>query len=60
MGTDLENKHWEYQCYHNENRCHSGRNGATPVTAPLNKVVDINKYSWKKHCRGLFELPNAA
>ena len=24
------------------------------------KVVDINKYRWEKHCRGLFEIPAAA
>jgi hypothetical protein len=24
------------------------------------KVIDINEYRWKKHCRGLFELPMAA
>ena len=27
-----------------------------PVEIPHNKVVDINKYRWKKHCRGLFQL----
>jgi hypothetical protein len=37
-----------------------GQNGATPVEASSNKIVDINKYRWKKHCRGLFELPIVA
>ena len=35
----------------------------TPVTAkemPRNTVVDINNYPWKKHCRGLIQLPVAA
>ncbi len=58
--TDLENKLREYQRYYNESRTHSGRDGGTPIGAPGSKVVDINKYGWKKHCRGLFELPIAA
>jgi len=58
--TDLENKLREYQCYYNDCRTHSGRDGATPVDLGAGKVVDINKYRWKKHCRGLFVLPIAA
>jgi hypothetical protein len=59
-GTDLENKLREYQCYYNESRTHSGRNGAAPMESVGNKIVDISDYQWKKHCRGLFELPVAA
>jgi len=58
--TDLENKLGDYQCYYNEFRTHSGRDGATPVATSVQKVVDINKYRWERHCRGLFELPIAA
>ena len=58
--TDLENKLREYQCYYNKYRTHSGRAGATPVESGGNKVVDINDHRWKKHCRGLFQLPEAA
>jgi hypothetical protein len=58
--TDLENKLWEYQCYYNECRTHSGREGSTPIESLDRKVIDINDYRWKKHCRGLFELPMAA
>jgi putative transposase len=57
--TDLENKQREYQCYYNESRTHSGRNGTTPVIPESAKVVDINEYRWKKRCRGLFQLPMA-
>lgn len=28
--------------------------------APSSTVVSIDKYRWKKHCKGLFELPIAA
>ncbi len=58
--TELENKLREYQRYYNESRTHSGRDGGTPIEAPGSKVVDINKYGWEMHCRGLFELPIAA
>ena len=58
--TDLENKLREYQCYYNEIRCHSGRNGATPIKPGSAEVIDINEYRWQKHCRGLFHIPVAA
>ena len=58
--TDLENKLRDYQRYYNEYRTHSGRDGATPEDSADRKIVDINSYRWKKHCRGLFELPVAA
>ncbi len=58
--SDLANKLHEYQSYYNENRCHSGRGGSTPIKSVGKKVIDINEYRWKKHCRGLFELPMAA
>jgi len=58
--TDLENKLYNYQAYYNEDRTHSGRAGGAPIETTDSKIVDINKYSWEKHCRGLFELPIAA
>jgi len=58
--TDLENKLLDYQCYYNQHRTHCGRDGATPMEATGSRVLDINQYRWKKHCRGLFELPIAA
>jgi len=58
--TDLENKLRDYQAYYNAHRCHSSRDGATPVSSGSEKVVDINSYRWQKHCRGLFQLPVAA
>jgi hypothetical protein len=58
--TDLENKLRDYQVYYNQHRTHSGRDGDTPVISGCNKLIDINQYQWRKHCRGLFELPLAA
>lgn len=58
--TDLENKLRDYRSYFNESRTHSARDGVTPMESEGNKVVDLNDYRWKKHCRGLFELPATA
>ena len=40
--TYLEYKLRNYQCYYNEHRCHSSRNGATPTEPDSDKVVEIN------------------
>lgn len=58
--TDLENKLRAYQDYYNEHRCHAGRDGATPVDSGSENIVTLKDYRWKKHCRGLFQLPVAA
>ena len=60
---DLQNKLELFQHYYNEERCHHGIDGITPLKkadAPSSTVVSIDKYRWKKHCKGLFELPIAA
>jgi transposase InsO family protein len=57
--TDLENKLQDYQRYYNKYRCHSGRDGSTPVVSVEDNVVDINQNRWEKHSRGLFQLPVA-
>ena len=58
--TDLEYKLRNYQAYYNEKRSHSSRDGAPPVISGSEKFVALNDYRWKKHCRGLFQLPVAA
>jgi putative transposase len=58
--TDLENKLKDYQYYYNEYRCHSSREGDTPASSIPGNVFSINNYRWKRHCRGLFQLPMAA
>jgi hypothetical protein len=58
--TDLENTLQAYQRYYTESRTHSGRGGVTPIDDSGRKVVNINEYRWKQHCRGLFQLPMAA
>jgi len=39
---------------------HALDDGAIPVNSRSGKVADINIYRWKKHCRGLFQLQEAA
>jgi putative transposase len=58
--TDRENKLLHYQGYYNEYRTHSSRNGKTLAKSDESTIVDISRYRWEKHCRGLFELPAAA
>ncbi len=60
---DLQNKLELFQNYYNEERCHHGIDGTTPLKKadePSITVISIDNYRWKKHCHGLFELPVAA
>ena len=61
--NDLQNKLNSYQAYFNDKRAHYGIDGATPakkINDKISHVIPINHYQWKKHCRGLFQLPMAA
>jgi len=61
--TDLQGKLDQFQHYFNEHRTHMGLDGSIPNLVSENKnanVIDIEKHRWKKHCRGLFDLPIAA
>ena len=61
--NDLQNKLEQFQQYYNKMRCHSGINCNTPgyqANKNSTTIIDINNYRWKKHCRGLFNLPVAA
>ncbi len=61
--NDLQNKLNEFLRYYNETRCHLGISCHTPefqANKNPKTVIDINHYRWKKHCRGLFNLPVAA
>jgi len=61
--ADLQRKLNSYQNYFNEMRGHHGANGITPAKKANDKVsnvISLDKYRWKKECRGLFQLPIAA
>jgi putative transposase len=62
---DLQNKLDQFQAYYNDVRAHSSLDRKTPAAMafgeePDEKVVSIDRYRWKKHCNGLYELPVAA
>jgi transposase InsO family protein len=61
--TDLQNKLELFQRYYNEDRCHLGIGGISPLQKSNEKlaaVISLNDYRWKKHCHGLFQLPISA
>ncbi len=61
--SDLQHKLNQFQSYYNEYRSHmgiSGKNTAQKYLSLRPNIVDIQKYRWKSHCQGLFQLPIAA
>ena len=61
--ADLERKLGEFALYFNQQRTHSGLQGNTPAGQANNlttDVVSLDNYRWRRHCKGLFELPIAA
>ena len=60
---DLARKLDEYKIYYNESRVHYSLEGNFPDQAKGKakpKIVDPNKYQWKKYCHGLYSIPVAA
>jgi putative transposase len=58
--TDLCNKLEQFKIFYNEQRTHQGINGRTPVMNDSETKKTPEKlplYQWKRHCRGLFQLP---
>ena len=63
--NDLQRKLDIFQKYHNDTRAHSSLERQTPnetaseVTAEK-KIVSLDHYRWRSHCKGLYKLPIAA
>jgi len=57
--TDLERKLSAFSDYYNQARTHRSLNGATPIPSPRGRGMP-QPIKWKRHCRGLYELPIAA
>ena len=60
---DFQRKLEHYQAYYNHHRYHTGLAGATPadrsgLTAPPS--AQLESYTWRPHCHGLFQTPTAA
>ena len=61
--SDLQHKLDDFKQYYNAQRHHMGISYHTPANKADNikkPVVDIKRFRWKQHCRGLFDLPVAA
>ena len=61
--NDLQRKLNLFQNYYNEHRSHMGISGKIPTQKYHSlkpNIINIQKYHWKSHCQGLFQLPIAA
>jgi putative transposase len=61
--NDLQSKLDAYQHYYNDTRCHMGIGGDTPSRKYDKKatpLISVERFRWKKSCRGLFDVPIAA
>jgi len=61
--SDLERKLEEFQHYYNSHRVHTSLGDETPSEISGKAIfhrADLNKFRWKSHCRGLYQLPVAA
>jgi hypothetical protein len=61
--SDLERKLEHYQAYYNHHRCHTGLAETTPSDRgglPAPPSAQLESYTWRLHCHGLFQTPIAA
>jgi transposase InsO family protein len=61
--NDLEQKLLRFRDYYNQQRTHRSLGGSPPAEPSERsdrKVAHLHDYRWKKHCRGLYQLPEAA
>ena len=59
---DFQRKLEHYQAYYNHHRCHTGLAGATPADRsglPAPPSAQLESYTWRPHCHGLFQTPTA-
>ena len=60
---DLERNFLLFKEYYNRDRAHRGLNGNAPDEkggVMDRKIARLDDYRWKTHCRGLYQLPEAA
>ena len=60
---DLARKLDEFRDYYNAHRVHRSLDGTTPTQragAPSSAPLSLDRYTWRQHCRGLFQTPIAA
>jgi putative transposase len=60
---DLTRKLEEFKTYYNAHRVHRSLDGSTPAQRcgePPPTRAALDRYAWRRHCRGLFHTPMAA
>jgi transposase InsO family protein len=58
--ADLEQKLEEFRLYFNRHRAHSGLKGRLQEPDEKQALLDFASYRWRRHCRGLYQTPEAA
>ena len=61
--VDLERKLADFQAYYNHHRTHRSLGGDTPaeIAGGTPKLqTKLKDFRWQNHCRGIFQLPEAA
>lgn len=61
--ADLERKLNHFKDYYNQYRVHSSLNGDAPSEhcgEILRKLINLDRYTWRSHCAGLFQTPIVA
>jgi transposase InsO family protein len=61
--SDLEQKLAHFRQYYNSHRAHTALAGSIPAALSEKhetQLADLNRFRWKFHCRGLYQLPVAA
>ena len=60
---DLTRKLEHFRHYYNGVRVHRSLDGGTPAQRAEGEppaYVNLDRYAWQQHCRGLFQTPIAA
>ena len=59
--ADLETKLFDFQRFYNGHRTHAGLEGRLPEPGTESaSPIDFGSYTWRRHCRGLYQTPIAA
>jgi hypothetical protein len=56
---DLERKLRHFRDYYNHGRVHASLKGVTPICS-TDRLMVLDNYQWRSHCRGFYQLPAAA
>jgi transposase InsO family protein len=57
---DLERKLRHFRDYYNHARVHASLTSVPPICSTRRRVIALDDYRWRSHCRGLYQLPAAA